>query len=287
MSIVQIDSKFFMDEGFYVIEPKEQNIYAPHTHDFVEFIYMFRGQCVHIVDGREYPARKGDLLFINYNSIHSIRAGNGAVYSDILIKPEFIDESLWGIENAFSLLQARDFRSFQGVINPDNCFVHFSGEEQKRIEMLIGWTCEEEQNSDVGNALVLRSCLNMFLTMVFRKMALPMQSRLGMDKTLLSYLKVNCASPLPMAQTAKICGYSEAYFSRLFKNLTGQTYTDYLTNCRIEKACDLLTQTDGSVDEILYASGFSDRTKFFKKFREKTGTTPAKYKKISKSNTIF
>lgn len=285
MSLVQVNNKYCMDEGFFVIDPKEQNAIAPHTHGFVELIYMFRGQCVHIVDGREYHARKGDLLFINYGSVHSIRDGNSAVYTDILLKPEFIDESLRGRENAFALLEAADFQSFQGAIGGENCFVHFSGKEQKRIEMLIGWTCEEQRTEETGNALVLRSCLSLFLTMTFRKMALPMQLKLGMNENLLTYLRNNCASHLPMGQTAKKCGYAQAYFSRRFKKLTGRTYTDFLVDCRIEKACKLLQETDRSVDDILFSCGFSDRTKFFKRFYDKTGTTPAKYQKMSKSNT--
>ena len=281
----QIDRQYYMAGGFYVIEPKEQNIIAPHTHDFVELIYMFRGQCVHVVDGREYPARKGDLLFINYNSVHQIHSGNGAVYSDILLKPEFIDESLRGSGNAFSLLEAEDFHSFQGEIDENNRFVHFSGKEQNRIEMLIGWTCEEQRTELLGSPLVLRACLSLFLAMVFRKMALPMQGRLSMNESLLSYLRNNCASHLPLEETAQKCGYAQAYFSRRFKRLTGKTYTEFIADCRIEKACRLLQESNRNVDDVLYACGFSDRTKFFKRFYEKTGLTPAKYQKMSKSNT--
>ena len=285
MSLIQIKDKYCMDEGFFVIDPKEQNQIDPHTHGFVELIYMFRGQCVHLVDGREHHARKGDLLFINYNAVHSIREGSGAVYSDILLKPEFIDESLRGRENAFALLEAGDFQSFQGAIDEKNCFIHFSGKEQKRIEMLIGWTCEEQRGKLIGDQLVLRACLSLFLTMVFRKMALPMQGKLGINENLLAYLKKHCPSHLPMEQVAKKCGYTPAYFSRQFKKFTGKNYTDYLAECRLEKACRLLEETDRSVDDILFACGFADRTKFFKRFWEKTGMTPARYQKMSKTNT--
>lgn len=283
--LIEGKNKYAIDDGFCVIGPKLHTGIAAHTHDFAEFVYVFHGSCVHCVDGREYPVQKGDLLVINYKSVHSIRTTGGVSYADVLIKPEFIDESLRGSENAFSLLELDGFQQFQGMIHPENCCVHFSGEEQKRMEMLILWAVRETENPAAGGELVLRSCINLFLTMVFRKMALPLQNRLGMNAALLSYLKANCTQRLTMAQTARKCGYSEGYFSRQFRQMTGMTYTEYLTDCRLEKACDWLAQTEENVDEIIHNSGFADRTKFFKHFYQKTGMTPNKYRKMSKSNT--
>ena len=44
---------------------------AKHTHDFVEIVYIDSGKIDHIVNGKEFHAKKGDLLFLNYNSVHS------------------------------------------------------------------------------------------------------------------------------------------------------------------------------------------------------------------------
>ena len=152
MLVKRSDNKYYIDGGFSVIGPADHEGIEPHTHDFAEFVYVFHGRCVHCVDGREYPAQKGDLLFINYKSVHSIRASETVNYADVLLKTEFIDESLKGCENAFSLLQLTDFQEFQGMIRPDNCFVHFSGEEQKPMEQLILWAGREMRESAAGSA---------------------------------------------------------------------------------------------------------------------------------------
>ena len=284
--IKKLDNKFYTDEGFSVNGPRNHKDEPSHTHDFAEFVYIFQGSCVHCVDGIDYPARKGDLLFINYKSVHSVRTNGTVNYADVILKPEFIDESLRGSENAFSLLQLHAFEEFCGTIRPDNCFVHFSREEQKQIETLILLGENEVSSRSVGSHLIVDAFIKMFLTLVFRKMALPMHEELGVDETLLLYLKHNCTKSLPMVQIAKKCGYSEAYFSRLFRKLTNTTYTDYLADLRIKIACELLVETRDSVDNIIYKCGFADRTKFFRKFKGKTGTTPLKYRKMSKSNTI-
>lgn len=273
-----LDNKYFMDEGFCIIEQKDIKNVDKHTHNFVEFVYMFNGKCVHLVDGVEYPAQKGDMLFINYNSEHSIKANNSVSYADILIKPEYISNSLVNSENAFSLLNLAGFDEFMGIINSENCFVNFSGEERKKIEMIINWLLHEKKNMPPGASIVLKSGINMLLTMIFRKMSLPMSHSMGMDYNLLLYIKENCASNISMLQIAKKCGYSDAYFSRLFKDFTGISFSEYVTDCRIEKALRLLSETDYTVEEIIYNCGFSNRTRFFKVFSEKVGTTPKKYR---------
>lgn len=279
MVVKNFDDKYCMDEGFCIINQTDIKNVDRHTHNFVEFVYMLSGRCVHMVDGIEYPAKKGDMLFINYNSEHSIKSNDGVDYADILIKPEYISDSLVNSDNIFSLLNLTGFEEFIDIINKESCFMSFSGEEQKRLETIICWITEEEKNTPPATGIVLKSGINMLLTMIFRKMSLPISQSMSVDYKLLLYIKKNCSSNISMLQIAQKCGYSSAYFSRLFKEFTGTTFSDYVTVCRIEKACALLKNSDFTVEEIIYNCGFTNRTRFFKIFTEKLGTTPKNYRK--------
>ena len=271
--------KFLIDGGFYINEAKDHFGISKHTHDFVEFSYVLSGKCVHTVDGVDYPAQKGDLIFINYGSVHSVKTKDKVNYADILIKPEYIDKSLAGEENAFSLLRLDDFKKFDVLINKENTVVHFQGEDREKIEMLIKWLSDEQNKNSAGNALILKSAINLFLTMVFRKMALPMYVDDGISREVLKYIKENSGFNLSMSEVAKMCGYNSAYFSRLFKNYMGVNFTEYLLELRLNNAMEMLLKTDKSTEEIIGIAGFSDRTKFFKAFREKTGMTPNEFRK--------
>ena len=272
------DNKYCMNEGFCVLEQKVTRSVERHTHNFVEFVYMFSGKCVHTVDGTKYTAQKGDLLFINYNSDHSIKTDSCINYADILIKPEYISDSLKNSENIFSLLDLAGFRDFTDIIDKENCFVTFSGEERKMIEMMIKMLANENKKVSPGTGIVLKSGINMLLAMIFRKMSLPMKELLRVDGNLLLYIKENCNMGITMQKTAQKCGYSTAHFCRLFKEFTGIGFSEYVTTCRIEKACTLLKETDIPVEDVIYSSGFTNRTRFFKIFAEITGTTPKKYR---------
>lgn len=276
------ENRYSLKEDFGITQRRNVFVSPPHTHDFVEFVYVSHGSCVHTIDGREYPARRGDLLFINFNSTHSVRSDTGVSYVDIYLKPAFIDESLRGAKTAFALLSLPDFSAFESIVSEHNCIIHFDSDERQRIENLIFLAAEEMKNQDEGRDLMLSSFMNLFLTVVFRKMALPMNTVRKLDETLLSYIREHCADRLIMSSIAKQCGYCSEYFSRLFKRYTGITFSDYLTHCRLEKSMSMLLDSDLPVEDIVAACGFTDRSRFFRLFVEHTGTTPLKYRKKSK-----
>ena len=53
----------------------------PHTHEFVELVYMTKGNFTHYINGKAYPTARGDLLFINYFD------GNRFLYLHISVVP--------------------------------------------------------------------------------------------------------------------------------------------------------------------------------------------------------
>ena len=279
MSIICDNAKYYIDGGYAINHVKNGRPIEKHPPDFIEFSYTYRGKCIHTIDGMDYPASHGDLVFINYNSEHTIKSEGDFEYADVLIKPEFIDESLKGNENAFSLLALSDFTGFEQAVEKDKIIVHFSSEERKQIETLIAWLEDEGSSIETGGNLILKSCMNIFLITVFRKMALPMNNSFGVNGELLEFIKKNCTFHLQMDQIAEKCNYNPSYFSRLFKKYTGCTFTEYLNDARLEYAAKFIDDTEMNVDDIILRSGFSDRSKFFKDFVDKYGVTPKKFRK--------
>ena len=276
------NNKYYMDEDYIIRRQVHSAGAKPHTHDFIELSYVKKGHCVHIIDGHEYLASRGDMVFVNYNSIHAIPAGSGAEYINIMIKPEFIDFSLKGSENAFSILALNDFKEFSDIVQRGHQVINFSGREREKTDELLQRIDDELRENTQGSEFIIRNCINILLATVFRKMELPMKSNDIDIRTLPDYVKKNCASSLSIEKLAVKYGYNPAYFSRLFKSLTGKTFTEYITVCRVEYACRLLTERNMSVEDVMCESGFSNRTKFFRDFSKITGKTPLNYKRSMK-----
>lgn len=71
---------------------------------------------------------------------------------------------------------------------------------------------------------------------------------------------------------------SFSYFSQLFKQEKGVSAIDYVIALRIQKAQELLAETDLSITEIVDQIGYYSVSSFIKRFRQKTGITPGKYR---------
>lgn len=78
-----------------------------------------------------------------------------------------------------------------------------------------------------------------------------------------------------LARNAKM---NPAYFSEMFRRRLGITLTKFITSARIEKAAQLLRNTDLKIIEIAYASGFGSVSQFNRVFLAATGTTPRLYR---------
>ena len=100
-------------------------------------------------------------------------------------------------------------------------------------------------------------------------------------KEILNYIDLHCAETLSATELAEHCHYSPAYFSRIFRKYTGLTFSEYVKRLRIGKACAKLRE--GRSNSRLYTQvGYTNKTTFYKHFRDVTGMTPLEYRKGKK-----
>ena len=83
---------------------------------------------------------------------------------------------------------------------------------------------------------------------------------------------------ISLDDVSSYCNISSYYFSKLFKQETGENYVEYLNKVRIENAKRLLNESDSSIKEVCYSVGFSDPNYFSRAFKKYEGVTPSEYK---------
>lgn len=86
-----------------------------------------------------------------------------------------------------------------------------------------------------------------------------------------------------VADLATELDLSESNFSRFFKKATGNTFTEFLTQVRIARACKLLMETDRQITLIGYETGFNNISNFNRRFHDVKGMTPSQFRKKMKS----
>lgn len=98
-------------------------------------------------------------------------------------------------------------------------------------------------------------------------------------------LHENYDKNITLSQTAKVAHMSLSNFSRFFKKTTGKTFPAYLNAIRISKACDLLIETDLSITEICFQSGFNSLANFNRRFLKTINVNPSQFRKLYNPET--
>ncbi|MFV0401054.1 MAG: helix-turn-helix domain-containing protein [Oscillospiraceae bacterium] len=94
-----------------------------------------------------------------------------------------------------------------------------------------------------------------------------------------SYISLHyMESDLDAVSIAGVFGITEGYFSQYFKEQTGFTFSSYLTNYRVSKACALLTGTETAIAEVAEQVGYASVYSFRRAFKRVMGTPPSDYR---------
>jgi AraC family transcriptional regulator len=97
-------------------------------------------------------------------------------------------------------------------------------------------------------------------------------------RRVIDYIDSNLDSPLRMASLAEISGLSQHRFAHNFKSATGVPPYQYVLRARLDRAKQMLRQTNLSVLDIAYAVGCQSISRFNSLFRRELGTTPSSYR---------
>lgn len=106
------------------------------------------------------------------------------------------------------------------------------------------------------------------------------RSRIGLGPMLAvrSWIMANACDDITVANVAKRFHYSPSYLTALYKRVFGIGVGDQITECRIERARELLSSTSSPVSDIARESGYDDPKYFMRVFKRRTGLTPGQYR---------
>ncbi len=96
---------------------------------------------------------------------------------------------------------------------------------------------------------------------------------------IVSRITDNLTTPLSAAELATELGLTESGFSLFFRRATGNTFTDFVNRVRVNRACQLLMETDRMVTHICYEVGFNNVANFNRRFLEIKGMTPSEFRR--------
>ena len=97
--------------------------------------------------------------------------------------------------------------------------------------------------------------------------------------SVIRYIKKNYSRPITLSDVCAKLHYSRSYVSHMFKQHTGRSFRQYLTDIRLDVAKTLLRYSELSITEIAFSVGCEDSTYFASIFKKHYGMSPSAYRK--------
>ena len=95
----------------------------------------------------------------------------------------------------------------------------------------------------------------------------------------MDFIANNFRDDITVSDAAAMCNVSYSYFSRIFKQITKHSFSEYLNYIRITEAEKLLASTDLSMTEIAMQTGFSTSSYFIQQFKLHKHISPKQFRK--------
>jgi transcriptional regulator GlxA family with amidase domain len=100
------------------------------------------------------------------------------------------------------------------------------------------------------------------------------------------WLERNCGNPVSVVDAARTAAMSERNFLRLFKRELGLTPSQYLLRARLKLTCELLANSDLSIDKIARRTGLSNGERLSNLFRKQLSMSPTEYRASKRCASI-
>jgi len=258
-----------------------------HVQDWFELVYVYEGKGSFFIDHKFYDMEQGNVFIIPANTIHRAVLEQ---HSSITVTAIFFHGSL-----SLKELQDESYHPvylFRTARQSSNYRIALSKEEQSVIEHNLERIQDEFSKQHIGYKSAALYTLQLILIMLSRivqqgEPTLAPDSvhtpAPGWMKDMLQQLDETDSLGWNLAELARLANVSTSHFSRVFKQLTGMTVTQYLMMKRIIAAKRLLAATDDKLPLIAEQCGFDSIPHFHRCFKSMTSFTPAAYRHMHRN----
>ena len=248
-----------------------------HYHPYYEIYYLHTGNRLYFIHDQTYSVEQGDLVFINKHILHkTLQAASTSHERTVIHFNEAIADHLT------KPLQELILLPFQR----DGFVLRLPYQQQLAVDQLIRKMIIEIDLKEPGYELIPVLAVQELLVIVSRNLQdallVPAQSESaihGKIFEIVRHINGHFSETLRLNDLAKLYYISPHYLSRIFKAVTGFTFSDYVVLTRVKEAQRLLQETSYSISDIAMQVGFDNFSHFGKSFKRVTLLSPREYRK--------
>ncbi|MCR8630674.1 MULTISPECIES: AraC family transcriptional regulator [Paenibacillus] len=264
-----------------------------HGHDFVELVYIVRGEAQHVFAGNHYEIRAGDVFIINPGEVHtySIQPGKEIEIINCLFLSDLIQGN-WLLELGIS--QSMDYFYVHPFLDKRERFhrrLNLNGQDATRTLLLLETIMNEFDSRYSGFESLIRLQMVELLILLSRayqqaegqcgREPVRWNSKQLLVRRICGYLERYYDKKLSIPDLCELFTISPRQLNRVFKEALGMTVVNMIHQIRIERAKHLLLETDEKVITIAGKVGYEDPAFFSRLFHRQVGCSPGKYRESS------
>ncbi|PCJ98058.1 MAG: AraC family transcriptional regulator [Flavobacteriaceae bacterium] len=247
-----------------------------HCHPQYELVYNLQSSGIRYIGDSMHLFGKGDLVLVGKNLPHAWKTidntgenaksvviqWNEALLNDWLDKPE-----LAAVRDMLLKSTRGIFFDLKTAMSLEASFIKLIN--QNPFQRLMSFL-------DILNTLATKSTMELLAGPGFGKALSPKQSyRVNLIN---NYIRDNIHNQCSLEAISKELSLSKEAFCRFFKKTFDKTFTNYLNEYKVTFASKMLIETDLSISEIGYASGFNNLSFYHRQFKRYKQLSPKFYR---------
>ncbi len=250
-----------------------------HYHPEYELTLITRGEGKRLVGDSYENFEAGDFVLLGSGLPHTWSSEPNVKDSASAVVIQFSAEFI----NSF--LQYPEFEAIKRLLKASQTGLCFPAET---TETIIKKIKKLPERTGIARVTSLLDILQMLSTQSGRQLSSEFfASAKGKENEerinkVCGYIQKHSAESISLDKAAGLVGLTNSAFCKFFKRVTGKTFSDYVNDIRTGNACRLLTESDRTINEIAFASGFESLTYFNRVFLKKKKMTPGVFRKSIK-----
>lgn len=240
--------------------------YPLHRHDYIEIEYIVSGKIIHEINGYKKTVTAGECWCLNTYDTHKITVLEPVEIHNICIdlkaSPEAVHQfinslhlSISGKLNIKDLQNVKNlFKKLYNSVADENIY----SKEKITAYLLLILTTIAKNSTKISKAAVLGGYSHI--------------------SKAIDYISQNYYEDITLNKVAKEVFLSPNYFSKLFFDISGYNFSDYLSHIRVDKAKEFLKNTNMPITYISTVCGFGSFATFSRTFKKIVGCSASKYR---------
>lgn len=246
--------------------------FRPHYHDYCELFLMLDGCCTHLVNNRQRRLKRGDLVFIRPADVHDYVKINEAPFSFLNL--------------TFTVDLCRTMFAFLGKGFPGEQLwaealpptVELGNKQREDIARQMGTVCSIDSNNKEALGTALRILLFRIFSQCFTDFVEEKSPVPEWLDVLCDEMRRNGNFVYGTKKLFSLSDKTREHISRCMKRYLNQTPSEFINELRVQYIANMLQNSNHSIGDVVFDSGFGNLSWANTCFKEKYGMTMREYR---------